>query len=166
MESIYVLKLENHKWYVGKTIDVERRFKQHQSGLGSSWTKKHPPIEIFEQRPSNGPNAEDDITEEYRTKYGANNVRGGTYLGGSYSSSYMRIAWRGKMEHDKRCMVDGLCLNCHNPGHFSRECKEQSVFMCYPCGTLFKTEKELITHENICNVEEINLINSDRKNEL
>jgi predicted GIY-YIG superfamily endonuclease len=44
--SIYILKLEENKWYVGKTYrKVKERFQEHLDGKGSSWTKKYKPIE-------------------------------------------------------------------------------------------------------------------------
>ena len=40
MVSIYVLKLKNNKYYVGKTTSL-RRLKDHFSEGGSAWTKKY-----------------------------------------------------------------------------------------------------------------------------
>lgn len=46
--NIYILKLKNNKYYVGKSQDPERRFIEHLSGSGSAWTQLHHPIEIIE----------------------------------------------------------------------------------------------------------------------
>ena len=35
---VYVLKCHNDKYYVGKTIDINTRYKDHKSGHGSKWT--------------------------------------------------------------------------------------------------------------------------------
>ena len=37
--NIYILKLENNKYYVGKTDNLEQRKQQHLNGSASSWTK-------------------------------------------------------------------------------------------------------------------------------
>ena len=41
MEKLYVLKLENDKYYVGKTRDLESRITAHKKGNGAAWTKQH-----------------------------------------------------------------------------------------------------------------------------
>lgn len=46
--KIYILKLSNSKWYIGKTNNINKRFKQHIDNkyLGSSWTNLYKPIKI------------------------------------------------------------------------------------------------------------------------
>jgi predicted GIY-YIG superfamily endonuclease len=38
METVYVLQLEDGKYYVGKTADLPKRFKEHREGNGAAWT--------------------------------------------------------------------------------------------------------------------------------
>ena len=45
--KVYVLELEHGKYYVGKTTNVPRRFKQHLSGSSSIWTRMFRPIRII-----------------------------------------------------------------------------------------------------------------------
>lgn len=45
---IYVLKLENDKFYIGITYNLNFRFAQHLAGEGSNWTALHKPIKIHE----------------------------------------------------------------------------------------------------------------------
>ena len=84
--SIYVLKLEENKWYVGKTYKkVKERFQEHLDGNGSSWTKKYKPITIHYIENTCGPDKgaeywqENALTLEYMENYGIENVRGGSY---------------------------------------------------------------------------------------
>jgi putative endonuclease len=44
--TMYILKCANHKFYTGSTKNLERRLKQHQSGEGANFTKKHLPVEL------------------------------------------------------------------------------------------------------------------------
>ena len=46
MVYIYVLKLENHKYYVGKTDNPKIRLDNHFKKGGSAWTKKYTPTQI------------------------------------------------------------------------------------------------------------------------
>jgi len=48
MVYIYVLKLENNKWYIGKTDSPKFRLDQHFALKGSVWTNLHKPLEIEE----------------------------------------------------------------------------------------------------------------------
>ena len=81
---LYVLKLEEGKWYIGVSTDVERRFKQHLSGFASAaWTKKYKPVKIQDTRYlgdmsiDEAQQIEGRILRKYMEKYGDNNVRGG-----------------------------------------------------------------------------------------
>lgn len=86
MIKIYILKLENDKFYVGQSKDTEHRLKLHVKGkLSSEWTKLHRPIEFIKiietdfTETSSAMHLENSITIEYMKKYGWKNVRGGDY---------------------------------------------------------------------------------------
>lgn len=46
MVYIYVLLLENNKYYVGKTTNPEFRIEDHFCSYGSGWTSKYKPVAI------------------------------------------------------------------------------------------------------------------------
>jgi putative endonuclease len=51
---VYILECANTKFYTGSTIDLERRLRDHQEGLGANFTRKYLPftlvyVEIFER---------------------------------------------------------------------------------------------------------------------
>lgn len=47
--TYYVLKLQDNKYYVGRTMKtLDDRFVEHLTGIGSAWTKKYPPLEVVE----------------------------------------------------------------------------------------------------------------------
>lgn len=83
---VYVLYLEDEKWYVGLTHDVERRFEEHCNGRGAEWTRIHKPIEIVFRwhTPTNkraeGEDIENKTTIEMMKVFGRENVRGGYYV--------------------------------------------------------------------------------------
>ncbi len=77
---LYVLLLENNKYYIGITMNLNQRIAQHFSGDGSKWTKLHKPITIVEVQIKNvDEKLENEITLHYINKYGKENVRGGSY---------------------------------------------------------------------------------------
>ncbi len=47
MICLYVLKLEESKYYVGITRDLDERLSLHKEGAGARWTALHPPIEVL-----------------------------------------------------------------------------------------------------------------------
>ena len=114
--NIYVLLCESNKYYVGKTTkDVTVRFSEHQSGKGSEWTRKYPPVKIVEIK--KGDKWEEEVTF-YRTaeKYGIDNVRGSSY-------SNVFLTKQQKMElMTKLTSVNDLCFTCKKPGHFASKC--------------------------------------------
>lgn len=44
---IYTLALEDGFYYVGKTIDPDRRFNEHFNDNGAVWTKLHPLLSVL-----------------------------------------------------------------------------------------------------------------------
>jgi len=46
---VYILKLNNGKYYTGMTNDLDRRLKEHRSGQSKS-TRKHLPAELVWMR--------------------------------------------------------------------------------------------------------------------
>ena len=82
--SLYVLKLEQDKYYVGITSKtVEVRFKEHLDGRAANWTKKYKPISIEHSRllgvlsREDAEAIENKTVREYINTYGINKVRGG-----------------------------------------------------------------------------------------
>lgn len=82
--TVYVLALDNDKYYVGSTTNPRRRFREHfgdpRSRSGSRWTRLHRPVYVealirrVPERFLVGVEAQ--VTAEYMLKYGVNNVRG------------------------------------------------------------------------------------------
>jgi len=63
--NIYILKLENDKWYIGKSDNPQQRYLCHLNGAGSAWTSRHKPIELFKVFENLSPFDEDKYTKEY-----------------------------------------------------------------------------------------------------
>ena len=43
-ETVYLIALQNDKYYVGKTKNFVRRMDEHIDGEGAKWVKKHGPL--------------------------------------------------------------------------------------------------------------------------
>lgn len=115
---IYILELESGKYYVGRTLNLEKRYKDHTLGKGCSYTKKYPPIKIKEVFHDKSPFDEDRYVIEYMCLYGIDNVRGGCYSMVNLSDidiySIKKKIW-GAMD---------LCFVCGRD-HFSTRCNEE-----------------------------------------
>lgn len=44
MGFVYILLCEDNSYYTGSTIDIVRRYSEHQNGQGANHTRKHPPV--------------------------------------------------------------------------------------------------------------------------
>lgn len=138
MEYIYVLPLQQHKWYVGSTNDINIRYQQHQNGTHNvRWTREFPPIgpPVLLLRKRDG-HHETNLTIDLMRQYGIDNVRGGTYtrpyLSDNDRMNLQRHIWDGLGlcrycglgHHIQDCPFrrNGVCWNCGEPGHTSPNC--------------------------------------------
>jgi predicted GIY-YIG superfamily endonuclease len=118
--NIYVLKLQGGKYYVGKSSDVIGRYQQHVNGQGSSWTKKYKPMSLLECKSDVSPFEEDKVVKEYMSKYGIENVRGG-----SYTQVTLDTAQLDALNREIRGGTDA-CHQCGQKGHFVKFCPNKN----------------------------------------
>jgi predicted GIY-YIG superfamily endonuclease len=76
---IYVLKLDNDKYYIGQTNHFLDRMIDHFNNRGSVWTKTYKPLELIELVKTDDKTMENKMTKKYMRMYGIDNVRGGSY---------------------------------------------------------------------------------------
>ena len=122
MVFIYVLKLKNNKYYVGKTNYPEKRLEEHVKG-SCSWTKKYKPIGIEKIIPNCDDYDEDKYTRIYMDKYGVENVRGGSYCNIILEEEIVRTLNKMKLSTQNRC------FKCKKMGHFAKECSFKKEFL-------------------------------------
>lgn len=116
--TVYILELEESKYYVGKTTNLERRIDEHFSGIKSSeWTKKYKPINVLKVIHDCDRFDEDKFTLKYMSIYGILNVRGGPFVQISLSPETI-----SHIEKRIRMALD-LCANCGSSEHFIGNCK-------------------------------------------
>lgn len=122
MVYIYILKLENNKYYIGKTDNPEIRLNSHFNLNGSEWTKKYKPIEIIQIIPNCDNYDEDKYTKIYMDKYGINNVRGGSYVKLELDTDTIKFLEKESIGTNDKC------FNCGIKGHFAKDCKNSNKY--------------------------------------
>ena len=121
MVTIYVLKLKQNKYYVGKTTQPTFRLNDHFVGGGAAWTKIYKPISIYELIPDRPDSDEQIVTQEYMKKYGIDNVRGGPWCKISLT----------KYEKDMILQINkgnsDECYKCGSVQHFASQCNKKKT---------------------------------------
>jgi predicted GIY-YIG superfamily endonuclease len=139
-ETLYVLELEDGKYYVGKTTDLPKRIKEHASGDGSEWTWMYRPVKVLEQRPLKDAHDETNTTKDLMKKYGVDNVRGGAYCQIELPASHKSV-----LETEIRAASDA-CFKCGKSGHFASSCRSKTAinWECGDCGTQYATKAQAL----------------------
>ena len=158
--NIYILKLQEGRFYVGKTENPMKRYQEHLNGSGSSWTRKYKPIGIEKIHENASPFEEDRYVKEYMAKHGMEKVRGGAYV----------------LEELPDFQIDALkselwgvadkCTTCGRQGHWAKDChaktditgteiggesdseeSEEETIICGQCHKEFKSEYSFDKHK-------------------
>ena len=119
MPVLYALLLEDQRWYIGKTDNMDQRWADHLAGSGAQWTRVYRPLKVYETRPC-GINTfeEDHMLKEYMRRYGVHRVRGGSYTRIHLDHEEIRILTR-----EIRSSTDA-CWKCGVSGHVSTVCPD------------------------------------------
>lgn len=149
MVYIYILLLEQNKYYIGKTNKPKFRIDCHfnsriNSNTGSVWTRMYKPIKILKIIPDCDDYDEDKYTIMYMNKYGMNNVRGGSFCS--------IVLDENTIEQIKR-MCNGAnnnCFICGSSEHFAINCDNKENDTDFTLLDFTKEDEHEYYKENNC----------------
>jgi len=158
MIYIYILQLEQGKYYIGKTNNPQFRIESHFNFNGSAWTTKYKPIKIIKIIPNCDDYDEDKYTRIYMDKYGIQNVRGGSFVQIELDTSTITHLQQMSNGTNNKCFI------CSKEGHFAKDCEEnecwetesdgsENIWCCYYCEEEFTDEKQCDYHVKFCKYE-------------
>ena len=118
MQFIYVLRLEDDHFYIGRVQQrrLRDRIEEHRNGRGSIWTRLHKVVATEVVKPMANMFDEDNTTKEYMHIYGIDRVRGGSYVMRDLPDFQINA-----LEIELRSTQD-VCWGCGCIGHYVREC--------------------------------------------
>ena len=119
MVYIYVLLLEQGKYYVGKTTNPEFRLEKHFNYGGSEWTIKYKPVQVLEIIRDCDDYDEDKYTRIYMDKFGIENVRGGSFCQIVLPKETVAVLEKMKMTSQDKC------YKCGQNGHLAKYCTQK-----------------------------------------
>lgn len=124
--AVYHIRCVGGNHYVGKTENLDRRYAEHASGRGSTWTRKNPPLPLpdglqvlsWHDSDMDASAAEQTETVRLMSEYGIGSVRGGKYVqikldDATFKSAVADVGQR-----------TGACTRCGRKGHFVKDCRE------------------------------------------
>jgi predicted GIY-YIG superfamily endonuclease len=87
-DYIYVLKLVDDRYYIGRSQNIVQRIEDHFSGNGSVYTKKYKPLNVVEIVEEKTNDDERNKTIEYIGKYTWEKVRGYAWCKVEYKTPF------------------------------------------------------------------------------
>lgn len=141
MVKIYILTLQEGRFYVGKTNNPNFRIEQHLSGKGAEWCKKYPVLSWEVLDGDFDDFDEDKKTKELMLKKGIPFVRGGSHCQVELSAETILF-----LEQELNGATDA-CYKCGEKGHFIKTCP---LNVCERCGRSSHTKNKCYakTHLN------------------
>lgn len=132
-KSVYILELEQNKWYIGSSINYKSRVDSHFSGNGSEYTKLYKPIKLHKVYSNSDEIDEDNYTLKYMSQYGIDNVRGGTFTQIFLDNHHKKVIQEMIFSRENKC------YKCGSKDHKVNECgkenekKSKKEDICYVC---------------------------------
>ncbi len=168
MFTIYILKLEQNKYYVGLSKYPESRIQEHFNGNGSSFTTLYKPIHIVKQIQTYDRYDEDKIVKQCMSKYGILNVRGGSYSNLELSNETVDFLEKEIMH------ARNACFRCLKRGHFMKNCNAKTNIRgsSLSSRTLFIFKNNQLKENknndltNLIQLKELNIDDLEKKYEL
>ncbi len=121
MCSIYILELEQNKYYIGKSNNIELRINSHFINNGSEWTQIYKPIKVIDIINNCDDYDEDKYVFKYMNLYGIDNVRGGSFSKLEICNEYKLV-----IQHILYS-TNNLCYVCKEFGHFGKNCSKKII---------------------------------------
>jgi len=122
---IYVLQLQSNKYYIGKSHNKKTLYKRitchyEKHKNAAVWTKKYKPVKIIDIIEFNEKDKfiEDNIVLEYMSKYGIENVRGGSFCRIDLTDEEIKVIMKFIQTEEDRCFT------CNSKKHMSNNCPE------------------------------------------
>tara|TARA_B110001454_G_scaffold219125_1_gene250190 strand:+ start:4904 stop:5374 length:471 start_codon:yes stop_codon:yes gene_type:complete len=120
MFFIYILKLKESKYYIGKSKTQKtlfNRLKNHFNNNGAIWTKRYRPLEVIDIiNIVDEKFIEDRFVFEYMKKYGIENVRGGSFCKIKLPVEEQKVIKRIINTEEDTCFI------CNSSNHMSNDC--------------------------------------------
>lgn len=126
MYHVYVATLADGCFYVGVTLDMERREREHRVGNASAWTKVHPltsmaSIETYENI-NEAATAEIANTTLLMNEYGIDAVRGGAFTKVRLTKAEQTVL-APELDHNAN-----RCFRCGVVGHYASRCTDENTY--------------------------------------
>lgn len=162
MGYIYVLLLEDQKYYVGYSDNPVNRIDQHFNSCGSKWTMKYPVKKVL--KVENGTKKDEAIiTREMMRRHGIDNVRGGPWCNIILHDDPFNYNSELYGDH-----INDRCYNCGRYGHYINECHASKELRCYKCNKRGHYASECYSNQKLKNkskdTEQVHYRNMKSKN--
>ncbi len=103
---IYVLRLVDDRYYVGRTGNILRRIEEHFTGCGSLYTMTYKPIKVIEVTEELKSEDERNKTLEIMSKYGWEKVRGAGWCSLEIKKPKERYYKKKRSENDRSIIMN------------------------------------------------------------
>lgn len=136
---VYVLKLNNNKYYIGQTNNTN--FKLTDIEL-NEWTKLYAPINIIKLKSHHN---EDKYVIKYMEKYGLNNVRGGQFNDVKLTDTQIETIKNIINKEIYLCSTCKLPFISKNVDNLSESSDSERLCECGHCESSESDDEDLVT---------------------